>query len=194
MQIRRFIQVLLVPTLLVGALFPAWAESIAPPMIAPEVGNTYFTRYTIFYEKDVHKATGFTRGQHWPINTEVRLTDMTDRRRGRMTLVRVDNGQEIRVQNVPRHTSISIEELASRLLSDQPTPIERLSEDFQTAMKAGQLRLGMTKEEAIMTRGYPPTTHTPTVDLDTWKYQVNRFAVHTIVFENGVITEGRDLR
>lgn len=187
---------LLVPLMLMLGVFmtPAQADSIAPPKIEPEAGNTYFTRVTFYQEKDVHQATNFGRGEVWPINTEVRLKSISDRRHGRLILERVDNGEEVTIQNVPRHTDIDIHELASRMLADQRTPIEQLPEDFQRAIKAGELRLGMSKEVALMARGYPPATHTPNLDSDTWVYQQNRFARHTIVFEDGEIVEGRGLR
>ena len=167
--------------------------SIAPPMIQPEAGKTYFTRVTFFYEKGVHQATNFSRGESWPINTEVRVNSISDRRGGRFELERVDTGEKVTISNIPKHTNIGVQELASRMLADRKTPIERLPENFQSAIKAGQLRMGMPKEVAIMARGYPPATHTPSLDADRWTYQVNRFAVHTIVFSNGVISEGRDL-
>ena len=172
----------------------AQAESIAPPMISPEVGKTYYTRMTFHHEKDVHQATNFSRGIVWPINTEVRLVSKTDRRHGRMVLERVDNGDTVTIQNVPRHTDINIDQLAARMLADRPTPIERFPDDVQRAIRAGDLRLGMTKEMALMARGYPPTVHTADIESDYWVYQENRFAQRTIVFEDGVIVEGRGLR
>ncbi len=174
---------------------PAAAESIAPPTISPEEGGTYYTRVTFHHEGDVHQATNFSRGAVWPINTEVRLVTKTTRRHGRLVLERVDNGDRVTIQNVPRHTDISIDELASRMLADQPTPIEQFPDDVQRAIRAGELRLGLTKEQALMARGYPPTVHTANpMDSDTWVYQENRFAQRTIVFENGRIVEGRGLR
>ncbi|MCH8478277.1 MAG: outer membrane protein assembly factor BamE [Wenzhouxiangella sp.] len=171
------------------------AQSIAPPTIQPQEGGTYFTRMSFHHEGDVHQATNFSRGVVWPINTEVRLVSKTDRRHGRMVLARVDNGDRVTIQNVPRHTDMSIDALAERMLADQPTPIERLPEDVQRAIRAGELRMGMTKEQALMARGYPPTVHTANpMDADTWVYQENRFAQRTIVFENGRIVEGRGLR
>jgi hypothetical protein len=183
---------LMVLTGMVGST--AQAESIAPPEITPEVGNTYFTRMSFYQEKDVHQATNFSRGIVWPINTEVRLVSKTDRRHGRMVLERVDNGQSVTIQNVPRHTNINIDQLASRMLADRRTPIEQFPEDMQRAIRTGDLRLGMTKEMALMARGYPPAVHTADIESDYWVYQENRFAQRTIVFENGVIVEGRGLR
>lgn len=168
--------------------------SIAPPVIKPEVGKTYFTRVSFFYEKGVHQATNFSRGTLWPINTEVRLESVSDRRGGRFVLERVDTGEKVTVANIPKHTNIDRDALASRMLAAKKTPIERLPEKFQNAIKSGRLSMGMTREIALMARGYPPATHTPSLDADTWKYQVNRFAVHTIVFRDGVIAEGRDLQ
>lgn len=184
----------IVTALLVLALNPAQAEPIAPPMITPEAGNTYFTRFTFHHEKNRHNATNYSRGMIWPINTEVKLVSLSERRRGSFVLERVDTGERVTVENVPNFTQVSLTELASRMLADQETPIERLSQEFQTAIKAGQLRLGMPKEVAVMARGYPPGHETPTLDLDVWKYWVNRFAHLTVVFEDGVIVEGRGIR
>lgn len=194
MKIIQYIRLLLVAALLILATNPAGAESVAPPMITPETGNTYYTRFTFHHERDRHNATNYSRGLIWPINTEVKLVSMSERRRGSFVLERTDNGEQITVKNVPKFTQVSLNELASRMLSDQQTPLDHLSPELQTAVKAGQLRLGMDKETAVMARGYPPGHETPTLDLDIWKYWVNRFVHLTVVFEDGVIVEGRGLR
>jgi hypothetical protein len=62
------------------------------------------------------------------------------------------------------------------------------------AIKNGVLKLGMTKEQVLMARGYPPGHKTPSVEADAWTYWSSRFINATLVFNQGVLVYGRGLR
>jgi len=55
------------------------------------------------------------------------------------------------------------------------------------------VREGMTKEEAILARGYPPVHRTYSTEDDRWVYQQNRFVTQTVVFADGKLVAGRDI-
>ena len=100
----------------------------------------------------------------------------------------------ILVINVPRYTRVNIQQLAARMLSVTPLDLSSLPSDLQASIRGGQLRLGMTKEQVIMTRGYPPAHATPSLELDRWTYWNSRVVKHTLAFEDGVLRRGRGLR
>ena len=169
-----------------------WQEfpSIAPAKVEPVAGRDYFTRYTFREEKNEYKTTNYARGNVVPINTPVKLISMAS---SKMTLKRLDTGQEIKVENEDKFTKKSIPEIASILLAAVKTPIEKLPEEVASAVRNGDMRKGMTRELVLMTRGYPPAHETPSIDGDRWVYWSSRFVKQTIVFINGRLSEGRAL-
>jgi hypothetical protein len=169
-----------------------WKEfpSIAPPPAEVTVGQDYFTRYTFREEKNQHITTNYGRGAIIPINTPVKLISMSG---SKMVLKRLDTGQEIKVENEDKYTKKSIPEVAALMLSAEKTPLEKLPDEVASAIRNGDLRKGMTRELAVMARGYPPAHETPSLERDRWVYWSSRFAKLTVVFINGRLSEGRGL-
>ena len=173
-----------------AAAFSGNFPSIAPPKIHPVVGKEYFTRYTFFEEKNEHITTNYSRGSIVPINTPVKLVSMSG---SQLVLKRTDTGQDVKVKNEDKYTKKSIPEIASLMLSEQKTPLEKLPEVVAAAVRNGEMRKGMTKELVLMTRGYPPAHETPSIDGDRWVYWSSRFVKLTIVFSDGRLSEGRGI-
>ncbi len=55
------------------------------------------------------------------------------------------------------------------------------------AIRDGQLVEGMTKEQALMARGYPPAHRTPSLEANEWIYYETPGFVHRVVFSDGKI-------
>ena len=111
----------------------------------------------------------------------------------KLTLRRLDNGQEIKVENADKYTKKSITEIASLMLSAEKTPLEKLPDEVASAIRSGEMRKGMTRELVLMARGYPPAHETPSIESDRWVYWSSRFVKHTVVFINDRLSEGRGL-
>ena len=163
--------------------------SIAPPYIQPQTGSEYYTRYTFFYERNAFRSTNYRRGTPVPINTKVKLLSM-----GAEEYLISVKGETITVKNNYKHSGCSVEEFASKMLSEEPTDIDALGKGLAADIKYGSLRLGMTKEQAIMARGYPPVHETASIEMDRWVYWSSRFVKLTIVFYDGILSEGRGIR
>ena len=162
--------------------------SIVPPFISPQAGNEYYTRYTFYYEREVFRSTNYRRGIMVPINTKVKLVSL-----GAEEFLLEVNGQMIKVRNIQKYSGCSSEEFASKMLSSVPTNIDVFGKRLAADIKSGTLRLGMNKEQAIMARGYPPLHETPSIEMDRWVYWSSRFVKRTIVFYDGILSEGRGL-
>lgn len=173
---------------------PAWANqefpSIAPPVISPVAGKDYFLRSTIHVEDGKYSGTNYARGAVVPINTPVRLESVGGKD---FKIKRLDTGESIKVENVDKYTRKTTPELAALLLSDRKTALESLPSDLADFIRTGDMRRGMTKEQVLMARGYPPAHETSSIDLDRWVYWSSRFVKQTIVFTNGRLTEGRGI-
>jgi hypothetical protein len=59
--------------------------------------------------------------------------------------------------------------------------------DVLDAINEGHLVVGMTKDEALMARGYPPFHHTAGVESDEWTYYFSRGYVDVVKFVDGKI-------
>jgi hypothetical protein len=50
----------------------------------------------------------------------------------------------------------------------------------------------MTREEVVMTIGYPPAHRTPSLDQPEWHYWKNRWDDYTVVFEGDRVARVAD--
>jgi hypothetical protein len=171
-----------------------WAEqdfpSIAPPLINPVAGQEYFLRSSLHFEDGEYVGTNYSRGVLVPINTPVKIDAIKS---DSISLHRIDTNDKLTVKNVEKYTLKTMAEYARLLFSDVQTPLERLPEDLAAEIRRGEMRKGMTKEQVLMTRGYPPAHETPSIDGDRWVYWSSRFVKLTIVFSNGRLSEGRGI-
>ena len=161
----------------------------AVPQPAHEmVGREYFTRHGLRQEKNRWRSTNYGRGTLVPINTKVRVDDITS---STIRLTIVATGKALKLSNIEKYTGGGTDVLAERTLSIEPMDLSGFK--YQKDIKVGRLRMGMTKEEAILARGYPPVHRTYSTEDDRWVYQQNRFVTQTVVFADGKLVEGRDI-
>lgn len=166
------------------------ADGIQPVLIEPEVGKQYFTRYSFKEEKGKHNTTNYWRGNLVPINSRVKLLSM-----GRKKMaIELENGSRVTFINVSKYTKRRMIEIASELLSPVQIPLDGLKSSIREGILSGDMRLGMNKEQVIMARGHPPRHKTPSIDNDIWTYWSSKFVKRTVVFDNGVLSEGRGLQ
>lgn len=163
---------------------------IAPPMVDPVAGGDYFLRSTLHFEDGEYAATNYARGAIVPINTPVRIVSMRGKK---IAIKRLDTGDSLEIENVEKYTLKSLKELARLLFSAAPTPIEQLPDELAASIRNGDMRLGMTKEQVLMARGYPPAHETSSTESDRWVFWSSRFVKHTVIFTNGRLAEGRGL-
>lgn len=168
-------------TLLMIAMFSTNAFAVVP-----EIDKSYFTKHNFMFEKGRHVTTNYWRGELVPINSKVKVLAI-----GGKTMTVEYKGQIIKIKNIAKHTKKTIEQIADNLLSATPVNV---SGKFAKSIQFGEMRFGMTKQEVLMTRGYPPAHKTISTESDRWIFWSSRFVQQTIIFENGRLTQGRGLR
>lgn len=161
---------------------------IQPAAITPEAGQTYFTRYNFWVEKEKSAATNYARGELIPFNTQATLESV-----GKKKIVLNVDGRKLTIVNVRKHTQRDSAEIAAELLSPGKLSLGGIPTERRNDMESGILRLGMDKEQALITRGYPPRHKTPSTKANAWVYWSSRFVQQTVVFEDGKLTRGRGL-
>lgn len=154
--------------------------------VIPQEGGTYFTKHNIFFEKGRHVTTNYSRGDLLPVNTKVTVVKIGSRK-----MVIDSKYGRVTLKNVKKHTKKTMEDVADRFLSTQP---RKVSGRFAKDIQYGELRLGMTKRQAIITRGYPPAHKTYSTEADRWTYWTSKFVHRSLIFENNRLVRGRGLR
>ncbi len=163
-------------------------DEVLPPEIDPVAGQQYFTRYTFKYEGKDWPITNYARGETVAINTPVTLVGIS---KNSFTIKFVDSGSILKIENLDKHSKRSTEQIAKEFLSEQPTAIDKYGKEMADHIRTGTLRLGMTKTQVLLTRGYPPSHETPTLEGDLWKYWSSRFVVHSLAFEGDILVKAR---
>lgn len=156
----------------------------------PVAGKTYYMRHCIKYENDEHVTTNYWRGSLLPINTKVTLVSIGS---DSMTLKIVETGGHVRIVNKKSYSKKSIREIAKNMLAPKAVPIEKFDKDVVAKILSGDVSRGMTKEQVIMSRGYPPGHKTSSLSDSRWHYWSSRFIRQGLIFEGDILAEGRDI-
>ncbi|MFT7465247.1 MAG: hypothetical protein ACI9EF_003612 [Pseudohongiellaceae bacterium] len=143
------------------------------------VGQSYYTQQSLRYDRGSYKTTNYQLGTLLPINTKV-IFVAANSRRLKLTL---PNGEQLLVDNMPRHTGQSMEQGFERLLGSQPVDLSQFSNDEQQAILSGTVEVRMSSKAVLAALGYPPITGTPNLEERTWKYWASRFKTFVIVFD-----------
>jgi len=88
--------------------------------------------------------------------------------------------------------NIPLEAFAQRYVVavNPQTRISTFEPRVREAIKAAKLFSGMTREQVLMSVGYPISSETPSLDLPVWRYWLNTSEEFQVVFDaQGVVTE-----
>jgi hypothetical protein len=73
--------------------------------------------------------------------------------------------------------------IGKTIVATDPKPkIATWPKEIQEAIQAGRVMPGMTKEQLIVSLGYPMTSYTAALDSPIWKYWVGSFDPYEIVW------------
>ncbi len=78
-----------------------------------------------------------------------------------------------------------LERFAAKLIvpDDPKRKLAAYPAAVQRAIKAGQLSVGMTKEQVIMSVGYPLTSETSSLNLPIWRYWLGSFDEYQVAWD-----------
>lgn len=161
---------------------------------APVAGEQYYLRHCMRYEegKEWETTNYWTDASIFvPINSKVTLVSLS----GKEMKIKIEkSGETVTIENVKKYSQKDMATIAKNMLTRNPVPIEKFDDKIAKNIRNGILVLGMTKEQVVMTRGYPPGHKTPSLEVDSWTYWTNRFVTHLLVFEDGILSKGRGLQ
>ena len=67
---------------------------------------------------------------------------------------------------------------------DPKTRLAGFPADVQDAIRKGKVMVGMTREQVIMSIGYPMTSENPSLDSDLWRYWVSSFGPFQVIWDS----------
>jgi hypothetical protein len=155
---------------------------------APAGGGTYYLRHNIKTERNVYNTTNYWRGDFYQVNARARVLHIGS---DHMLMEMEESGETISV-DISKHGRRGMPVVAKNMLSPAPVPLEKFNADMQANIKAGEVKLGMTREQVIITRGWPPAHKTSSLAANKWKYWSSRFVTVTYEFEKDILVKGRD--
>ena len=79
----------------------------------------------------------------------------------------------------------SLEAWAHKLvIEEDPRPkIARMPTPIRDAIRAGKVAIGMTRDEVVLSLGYPPAHQTPDLNASQWKYWHTSFGSYLVVWD-----------
>ena len=113
-----------------------------------------------------------------PAGTAARILEYGDYR------VSVEIGGRRMMLGLDYGRSQVLREWAQRMIVSRD-PKEKIADwpaAAREAIEAGRIALGMTKEQVIVSVGYPPAHATPSMDAQTWKYWYDTHGTYEVVW------------
>lgn len=147
-------------------------------------GETFYTLFSFFYEKDHHYTTNYRKGTLIPINTPV--TFLKANRNAIKVLV---GGKKIWIVNVPKFSGENINGIFNRTFSRYPISLENFTFNERENILLGKVERGMRKEAVLLALGYPPSHKTPSLASCEWRYWKSKFGTFIVSFTNDIVSD-----
>jgi hypothetical protein len=161
----------------------AWG-CVPPGPPNPIVGETRFLCCNLHYEKNAITDVNYQVGPMIPVGTRVRVTEAA---RNRVTF-EPDGHPPLTVVFKYGRKTLTFDEYLDRLLvRDDPRP-KLPAGKVRTLVEAGDVEPGMTRDQVIMSLGYPPAHRTPSLSAATWTYWQNRWVTMVVAFDGDQVS------
>lgn len=160
---------------------PAKLEPQQQAMIDSQ--TTVYTQSSMWIDRNRVYGVNYSRGMHVPINTQVKILEVNSK-----TIVFSYLGAEISYYVSSKQTKIDASQTLKRLFATKPVNLSKYSKGTKDNILAGKVAVGMTKDEVLLSRGYPPLHATLSIQADLWKYWHHRFKTSSITFKNGKVS------
>jgi len=142
-----------------------------------------FTAYNIWFEQPTRVySTNYQRGNILPAGSEVKDVSNSSRK---LEFVDVKSNMKFSIEFIAKHhPGLSEEQWKNRFLTSKPFPelTRGLTAEEIRSIKAGQVKVGMSKKAVLVSVGYPPEVGTASTELESWKYWRHRFGTYSVKF------------
>jgi outer membrane protein assembly factor BamE (lipoprotein component of BamABCDE complex) len=165
-------------------------QATPPPATLPTLqGRSLFTCCNLHYENEEITDANFWVGTLLPAGTPVSIDKVTD---NEVTLSAADVRLKLTHEYGTKEESLD-QYLAKVLVADDPKPrIATYPKAVRRAIEKAKVERGMTREQVLISLGYPATNRTPSLQGKEWTYWYNpkaqpwynSWATYRVVFDD----------
>ncbi len=137
-----------------------------------------YTCCNFHYDKDWISDANWRRAAMIPAGAKIKVLDYGSNRAS----VEID-GKPMRIGQDYGRKEESIQQFMQKVVvkNNPQAKVAKYPENIREAIKTGNVVPGMTREQVIISVGYPPTHKTPSLDSPVWNHwasRAGRYEVH----------------
>jgi hypothetical protein len=155
---------------------------------AASAADRLYTAYNTWFESPQKVySTNYQRGNILPAGSEVKDVKRSS---GKLEFTDVNLDMRFTFEFVGKHhPGLTGEQWMDRVLTtrDFAALSQGLTAAEIKAVRAGQVKAGMSRKAVLLAAGYPPEVGTASTKLDTWKYWRHRFGSYPVRFSDGKV-------
>ena len=138
-----------------------------------------YTCCNLHYEGDWISDANWSSLPMIPAGASIKVLDY-----GRYRVMSEIDGRKMRL-GLDYGRAQPLEEWARRLVvqEDPRKTLERWPAPVREAVRAGKVAIGMSKQEVLVSLGYPPAHQTPSLDAPQWKYWHSALGSYLVVWD-----------
>jgi hypothetical protein len=156
-----------------------------------EDSQPMYAQHSFYVENGVHLTTNYAAGKCYPANHEFFVGPVNKRSFGSGDMMRIKDADNpnnvIEIQNVDKYTQKTLGLIRDRMFGTEKVDLSQHSPEVIEAINKCDVIIGMTREEVLLARGYPPAHVNPSLDSDDWTYWRKRLSQTFIHFKEGKV-------
>lgn len=158
----------------------AGCSSLPPEVVKEYQARTLYTCCNIHYEHGGISDANYYVGRTLPIGTRVTVESA-----GYKSVTFNAEGVRLTLRHEYGTREESMQEYLNKVLvAEDPKPrMESYSPPVQNAIATSRVEPGMTREQVLMSLGYPSTHRTPSTSDSEWWYWYNRWVTYKVQFD-----------
>ena len=147
---------------------------------SPFDGQSRYLCCNLHYEKPVVADVNFQQGTLMPLGTRVTITKV----KGNAVTFEAPGLPPLTVVLKYGRRQLTMDAFVNRLLvdTDPKAKLAHLPTKTRALIEAAQVEPGMTRDEVLMSLGYPPAHRTPSLTAPQWTYWQNRWKTFVVDF------------
>jgi hypothetical protein len=156
----------------IARLAAACLALCAAPLACAQALIQGYTCCNLHYDKDWISDANWLHAPMIPAGARIKVLSYDA---SNHATVEID-GKPMRIGQDYGRKEESLEKFISKLVvkTNPRSKIDRYPENVRSAIKNGKVIPGMTREQVIISVGYPPTHRTPTLDSPVWHHWQSR--------------------
>jgi hypothetical protein len=160
---------------------------MSPELLQQYQSRTLYTCCNIHYESSNVSDANYYVGGTVPFGSPVQV-----QKAERGTLTILAGNQELNLSHRYGEANETFQQYADKVLVSEDPKIKAAtySPSVQQAIKEGRVEQGMTRDQVIMSLGYPPAHRTPSLDAFEWTYWYNTWVTYRVQFgQDGKVSQ-----